>query len=117
VTTRGRRGARNTGSIAAVDSRSPDSYAARGAVQPATLAVVVAAFCWGLNTTSMPLAWRPAGWPIDRLAEPEIAATTEPVFATGPAWLLPNQSLGAAQLAGGGLVVGGVVVAQFARRQ
>lgn len=85
VNTRGRRGAYNTGSIAAVDSRSPDSDAARRAVLPAAVA--------------------------------GIAATTEPVFATGLAWLLLNQSLGAAQLAGSGLVVGGVVLAQFARRQ
>jgi drug/metabolite transporter (DMT)-like permease len=45
-----------------------------------------------------------------------IAATTEPVFAAGLAWLLLGQSLGVAQLLGGGLVVAGVVVAQFARR-
>ncbi len=45
-----------------------------------------------------------------------IAATTEPVFASGLAWLLLGQSLGAPQLVGGGLVVGGVVLAQLARR-
>ena len=45
-----------------------------------------------------------------------IAATTEPVFAAGLAWLLLNQSLSALQLLGGGLVVGGVALAQFARR-
>jgi drug/metabolite transporter (DMT)-like permease len=103
---------------------------------------VVASVAWGIV-----LPWW--GWPIDRLAEPEIAlrvlgvgmvgtllpfllvvnalrrlpaavagiaATTEPVFASGLAWLLLNQTLGAAQLAGGGLVVGGVILAQFARR-
>jgi drug/metabolite transporter (DMT)-like permease len=103
---------------------------------------VVASLVWGIV-----LPWW--GWPVDRLANPEIAlrvagvgfvgtllpfllvvnalrhlpaavagiaATTEPVFASGLAWLLLNQSLGAAQLAGGGLVVGGVILAQFARR-
>lgn len=45
-----------------------------------------------------------------------IAATTEPVFASGLAWLLLGQSLGVPQLVGGGLVVGGVVLAQLARR-
>ena len=46
-----------------------------------------------------------------------IAATTEPVFGSALAWLLLSQSLGAAQLAGGGLAVSGVIVAQFARRE
>jgi drug/metabolite transporter (DMT)-like permease len=45
-----------------------------------------------------------------------IAATTEPVFAAGLAWLLLGQSLAAPQLVGGGLVVGGVMLAQLARR-
>jgi drug/metabolite transporter (DMT)-like permease len=45
-----------------------------------------------------------------------IAATTEPVFAVGLAWLLLGQSLGVPQLIGGGLVVSGVVLAQLARR-
>jgi drug/metabolite transporter (DMT)-like permease len=44
-----------------------------------------------------------------------IAATTEPLFAASLAWLLLNQELGALQLLGGGLVVAGVVIAQFAR--
>lgn len=88
------------------------------------------------------------GWPVDRLADPEIAlrvlgvgvvgtlipfllavnavrvisagvagiaATTEPVFGAGLAWLLLGQALGAPQLIGGGLVVTGVVLAQLAR--
>lgn len=45
-----------------------------------------------------------------------IAATTEPVFASALAWLLLSQALGVPQLVGGGLVVGGVVLAQLARR-
>ncbi len=49
VTTRGGRGARNTGSIAAVDSRLTDPDAAPRAILLATLAVVAASFCWGLN--------------------------------------------------------------------
>lgn len=112
---------------------------------PATVLLggfAVASVIWGIL-----LPWW--GWPVDRLADPEIAlrvagvgfvgtlfpfllvvnalrhlpaavagiaATTEPVFAAGLAWLLLNQSLGALQLLGGGLVVGGVVLAQFARR-
>ncbi len=119
--------------------------AGRRGGHPATVLAggfVVASVVWGIL-----LPWW--GWPVDRLAEPEvllrvlgvgfvgtlfpfllvvnalrrlpaavagIAATTEPVFAAGLAWLLLNQSLGALQLLGGGLVVGGVVLAQFARR-
>jgi len=45
-----------------------------------------------------------------------IAATTEPVFAASLAWVVLGQSLAPAQLLGGGLVVGGVVLAQLARR-
>jgi drug/metabolite transporter (DMT)-like permease len=119
--------------------------AARRGAHPATVlagAFAAASVAWGII-----LPWW--GWPVDRLAEPEIllrvlgvgllgtlfpfllvvnalrllpaavagiAATTEPVFATGLAWLLLNQSLGAPQLLGGGLVVGGVILAQFGRR-
>jgi drug/metabolite transporter (DMT)-like permease len=43
-----------------------------------------------------------------------IAATSEPVFAAAFAWLLLGQRLGPAQLAGGVLVVAGVVLAQLA---
>lgn len=104
---------------------------------------LVASVTWGII-----LPWW--SWPVDRLADPEIAlrvlgvglvgtllpfllvvnalwrlpaavagiaATTEPVFASALAWLLLSQSLGATQLAGGGLVVSGVIVAQFARRE
>jgi drug/metabolite transporter (DMT)-like permease len=45
-----------------------------------------------------------------------IAATAEPVFATTFAWLLLGQRLTAAQLAGGALVVAGVVLAQLSAR-
>jgi drug/metabolite transporter (DMT)-like permease len=45
-----------------------------------------------------------------------IAATTEPVFAASLAWIFLGQSLAPAQLVGGGLVVGGVVLAQLVRR-
>lgn len=44
-----------------------------------------------------------------------IAATSEPVFAAGLAWLLLGQELGAPQILGGALVVAGVVIAQVAR--
>jgi drug/metabolite transporter (DMT)-like permease len=104
--------------------------------------LVVASVVWGVL-----LPWW--GWPVDRLADPEvslrvlgvglvgtlfpfllvvnalrtlpaavagIAATAEPVFAVGLAWLLLGQSLGAPQLLGAGLVVGGVVLAQLVRR-
>jgi drug/metabolite transporter (DMT)-like permease len=43
-----------------------------------------------------------------------IAATSEPVFAAALAWLLLGQHLAAGQLAGGLLVVAGVVLAQVA---
>jgi drug/metabolite transporter (DMT)-like permease len=43
-----------------------------------------------------------------------IAATSEPVFAAAFAWLLLGQHLTPAQLAGGALVVAGVVLAQLA---
>jgi drug/metabolite transporter (DMT)-like permease len=119
--------------------------AGRRGAHPATALAggfVVASIVWGIL-----LPWW--GWPVDRLADPEIvlrvlgvgligtlfpfllivnalrvlpaaiagiAATTEPVFAAGLAWLLLGQSLGPPQLIGGGLVVGGVVLAQLARR-
>ena len=44
-----------------------------------------------------------------------IASTSEPVFASGLAWLLLGQALDAPQLVGGGLVVAGVVLAQLTR--
>lgn len=44
-----------------------------------------------------------------------IAATFEPVFAATLAWVLLGQQLGALQLLGGALVVGGVVIAQLSR--
>jgi drug/metabolite transporter (DMT)-like permease len=44
-----------------------------------------------------------------------IAATFEPVFAAALAWILLGQQLGALQLLGGALVVGGVVIAQLSR--
>jgi hypothetical protein len=42
-----------------------------------------------------------------------IAATAEPVFAAAFAWLLLGQRLTPAQVAGAGLVVVGVVLAQL----
>jgi drug/metabolite transporter (DMT)-like permease len=44
-----------------------------------------------------------------------IAATSEPVFASGLAWLLLGQALELPQLVGGALVVAGVVLAQVTR--
>ncbi|HYT25827.1 MAG TPA: EamA family transporter [Actinomycetota bacterium] len=46
-----------------------------------------------------------------------IAASSEPVFAAGLAWLLLGQQLAAAQLAGGALVVAGVMLAQLATQR
>ena len=122
---------------------SAEAAGRRGA-HPASVLVIgfaVAAVVWGLI-----LPWW--GWPVDRLADPEIllrvlgvglvgtlfpfllavnavrvisaavagiAATTEPVFASGLAWLLLGQALGGLQLIGGGLVVIGVLLAQLAR--
>ena len=123
---------------------SAEAAGRRGAHPATVLAAgfVVASVAWGIL-----LPWW--GWPIDRLAEPEIAlrvlgvgligtllpfllvvnalrtlsaavagiaATTEPVFAAGLAWVVLGQSLAAPQLIGGGLVVVGVVLAQLARR-
>ena len=123
---------------------SAEAARQRGAHAATVLAggFLVASIAWGIL-----LPWW--GWPVDRLADPEIslrvlgvgligtlfpfllvvnalrhlpaavagiAATTEPVFATGLAWLLLSQSLAGPQLLGGGLVVGGVVLAQFGRR-
>ena len=123
---------------------SAEAAGARGG-HPATVLAggfVVASIVWGVL-----LPWW--GWPIDRLADPEIAlrvlgvglvgtlfpvllvvnalrtlsaavagiaATTEPVFAVGLAWLLLGLSLGVVQLLGAGLVVAGVVLAQLVRR-
>jgi drug/metabolite transporter (DMT)-like permease len=44
-----------------------------------------------------------------------IAATTEPVFASGLAFVILGQTLSAPQLIGGALVVIGVVLAQATR--
>ncbi len=121
--------------------------AGRRGGHPATVLAggfVVASVLWGIL-----LPWW--DWPMDRLADPEIAlrvlgvgfvgtllpfllvvnalrrlpaavagiaATTEPVFATGLAWLLLNQSLGAApaarRRAGGGRGGAGPVRATLA---
>lgn len=45
-----------------------------------------------------------------------IATTTEPVFAAALAWALLAQALSLPQLAGGALVVAGVILAQLSRR-
>jgi drug/metabolite transporter (DMT)-like permease len=118
--------------------------AGRRSAHPASVLVIgfaVAAVVWGFI-----LPWW--GWPVDRLADPEIllrvlgvgligtlfpfllavnavrvisaavagiAATTEPIFASGLAWLLLGQALAGLQLLGGGLVVIGVLLAQLAR--
>jgi drug/metabolite transporter (DMT)-like permease len=70
----------------------------------------------GLVGTLFPFALAVNALRVLSAAVAGIAATTEPVFASGLAWLLLGQSLGAPQLIGGGLVVGGVVLAQLARR-
>ena len=68
----------------------------------------------GLVGTLAPFALAVGAVRVISAATAGIAATAEPVFAAGFAWLLLGQHLGPAQLAGGALVVAGVVLAQLA---
>jgi drug/metabolite transporter (DMT)-like permease len=68
----------------------------------------------GLVGTLLPFALAVGAVRVISAATAGIAATSEPVFAAGFAWLLLGQHLGPAQLAGGALVVAGVVLAQLA---
>ena len=68
----------------------------------------------GLVGTLVPFALAVGAVRVISAATAGIAATSEPVFAAGFAWLLLGQHLAPAQLAGGALVVAGVVLAQLA---
>jgi drug/metabolite transporter (DMT)-like permease len=70
----------------------------------------------GLVGTLLPFALVVAALRLVTSAVAGIATTTEPVLAAALAWLLLGQSLGAAQLIGGALVVAGVLAAQLVRR-
>src|SRR6266545_537109 len=94
--------------------------AGRAGAQPATVLL------WGF--VAAVIAWSPISpwwsWPFAALRQPPVllavigvglAATFEPVFAATFAWLLLGQHLRPVQLAGGLLVVAGVVLAQLAQ--
>jgi drug/metabolite transporter (DMT)-like permease len=68
----------------------------------------------GLLGTLLPFALAVGAVRVVSAATAGIAATAEPVFAAAFAWLLLGQRLNPAQLAGAGLVVAGVVLAQLA---
>jgi drug/metabolite transporter (DMT)-like permease len=68
----------------------------------------------GLLGTLLPFALAVGAVRVISAATAGIAATAEPVFAAAFAWLLLGQRLNPAQLAGAGLVVAGVVLAQLA---
>jgi drug/metabolite transporter (DMT)-like permease len=68
----------------------------------------------GLVGTLLPFALAVGAVRIISATTAGIAATAEPVFAAAFAWLLLGQHLNPAQLAGGALVVAGVVLAQLA---
>ena len=68
----------------------------------------------GLLGTLLPFALAVGAVRVISAATAGIAATAEPVFAAAFAWLLLGQRLNPAQLAGAGLVVVGVVLAQLA---
>ena len=69
----------------------------------------------GLVGTLLPFFLAVAALRVISAAVAGIAATTEPVFAAGLAWMLLGQSLGVPQLVGGALVVAGVLLAQLRR--
>jgi drug/metabolite transporter (DMT)-like permease len=68
----------------------------------------------GLVGTLLPFALAVGAVRVVSAGSAGIAATSEPVFAAAFAWVLLDQRLAAAQLAGGALVVAGVVLAQLA---
>src|SRR5215218_4880874 len=77
-------------------------------------AVAAAVLGVGLVGTLLPFALAVGAVRVISAATAGIAATAEPVFAAAFAWLLLGQRLSPAQLAGAGLVVAGVVLAQLA---
>ena len=68
----------------------------------------------GLVGTLLPFALAVGAVRVISAASAGIAATSEPVFAAAFAWVLLDQRLAAPQLAGGALVVAGVILAQLA---
>jgi drug/metabolite transporter (DMT)-like permease len=76
--------------------------------------VALAVLGVGLLGTLLPFFLAVGAVRVVSAAAAGIAATSEPVFAAAFAWLLLGQRLGPAQLAGGVLVVAGVVLAQLA---
>jgi drug/metabolite transporter (DMT)-like permease len=69
----------------------------------------------GLFGTLLPFFLAVAALRVISASVAGIAATTEPVFAAALAWLLLAQRLEPPQIAGGALVVAGVLVAQVSR--
>jgi drug/metabolite transporter (DMT)-like permease len=78
--------------------------------------VVAAVLAVGLVGTLVPFALTVGAVRVISAPTAGIAATSEPVFAVGFAWVLLGQRLNPAQLAGAALVVAGVVLAQLAAR-
>jgi drug/metabolite transporter (DMT)-like permease len=76
--------------------------------------VALAVLGVGLLGTLLPFALAVGAVRVISAATAGIAATAEPVFAAAFAWLLLGQTLTPLQLAGGALVVAGVVLAQLA---
>jgi drug/metabolite transporter (DMT)-like permease len=68
----------------------------------------------GVVGTLLPFALAVGAVRVISAATAGIAATAEPVFAAAFAWVLLDQRLAPTQLAGGALVVAGVVLAQLA---
>jgi drug/metabolite transporter (DMT)-like permease len=79
------------------------------------LSVLLAVIGVGLVGTLLPFFLAVAALRVVSAATAGIAATFEPVFAATFAWLLLGQRLRSVQLAGGLLVVAGVVLAQLAQ--
>jgi drug/metabolite transporter (DMT)-like permease len=77
--------------------------------------VLLAVIGVGLVGTLLPFFLAVAAVRVVSAATAGIAATFEPVFAATFAWLLLGQHLRPVQLAGGLLVVAGVVLAQLAQ--
>src|SRR6266704_278988 len=87
---------------------------ATGLAGGAASAVLLAVIGVGLVGTLLPFFLAVAAVRVVSAATAGIAATFEPVFAATFAWLLLGQHLRPVQLAGGLLVVAGVVLAQLA---
>lgn len=75
--------------------------------------VALAVIAVGLVGTLIPFFLEVSALKVLPAALVGIALTTEPLFAAGFAWLLLGQALGPTQLAGGALVVAGVILARL----